>query len=69
MASGGHGDGQLLGRAELLDEASQRFTKIVECLVLAGTLAVGSKTGTQLGVCAPNAVFVLFYDDGHGDGP
>jgi hypothetical protein len=64
-ASGCDGDGELARCAELLDEAGQRLTEILECGFLGVAFAVRSQTGAQLGVGAPHAVLVALHDDRH----
>jgi hypothetical protein len=67
--TGGSGDveheGQFVRDTELGDEPDEGLSQVRDRGLTVVTFAVGADAGTQLGVSAPDAVFVLL--DGVGD--
>ncbi len=53
------------GGAEFLDQSEQGLAQVIQSLGFCASFAVGSNVRTQLGVSAPNAVFVLLDNVGH----
>jgi hypothetical protein len=51
--------GQLIGGAELSDQAGESLAQVRDRTLRGVSLAVGPNSGTELGMSAPHAVFVL----------
>jgi hypothetical protein len=60
-----HHEGQLIGGAELSDQAGEGLTQVRDRTLRAVTLAVGPNARAELSMSTPHAVFVLL--DGIGD--